>query len=380
MSVAQSDGAGRSRASRDGCARLSGVGEVDVAGAHTREMTVNVRPDALMAAANVSIGEVVGALSAQNLAAPVGRLLGLHDERTIRLGGRVADRRRVPHDRRRRRAAAASSASATSPTCTSASRNPARRRRFYGQEAVGIDIKKSKGYSTTAVADARCSRSSTRSDRRCPQGVTLSVVRDSGRRVANSVAERAGGAHRRRRADRADGVPVPELVALDRHHGPRAAGLGHRVVHGRAGVRLHAEHDVAARPVARHRHPDRRCDRRPREHRAARRDGQGPLHGAAHDGTSEIGLAVAATTFSIVVVFVPIAFMGGVAQQWMAPFALTIACSVLVSLFVSFSLDPMLSAYWPDPHVPIERALVASRAGWPGSTTGSTARPIATSA
>jgi HAE1 family hydrophobic/amphiphilic exporter-1 len=73
---------------------------------------------------------------------------------------------------------------------------------------------------------------------------------------------------------------------------------------------------------------------------------------AAHEGTDEIGLAVAATTFSIVVVFVPIAFMGGVAEQWFAPFALTIACSVLVSLFVSFSLDPMLSAYWPDPHVP----------------------------
>jgi HAE1 family hydrophobic/amphiphilic exporter-1 len=51
-------------------------------------------------------------------------------------------------------------------------------------------------------------------------------------------------------------------------------------------------------------------------------------------------------------VFVPIAFMGGIAEQWFAPFALTIACSVLVSLFVSFSLDPMLSAYWPDPHVP----------------------------
>ncbi|HEX8395782.1 MAG TPA: efflux RND transporter permease subunit, partial [Longimicrobium sp.] len=71
---------------------------------------------------------------------------------------------------------------------------------------------------------------------------------------------------------------------------------------------------------------------------------------AAHDGTDEIGLAVAATTFSIVCVFVPIAFMGGLAEQWFAPFALTIACSVLVSLFVSFSLDPMLSAYWPDPH------------------------------
>jgi HAE1 family hydrophobic/amphiphilic exporter-1 len=72
---------------------------------------------------------------------------------------------------------------------------------------------------------------------------------------------------------------------------------------------------------------------------------------ASHEGTDEIGLAVAATTFSIVAVFVPVAFMYGVAGQWFKPFALTIAASVLVSLFVSFSLDPMLSAYWADPQV-----------------------------
>src|SRR5206468_10758530 len=62
-------------------------------------------------------------------------------------------------------------------------------------------------------------------------------------------------------------------------------------------------------------------------------------------------LAVAATTFSIVAVFVPVGFMEGLAGQWFRPFALTIACAVLVSLFVSFSLDPMLSAYWPDPQI-----------------------------
>jgi HAE1 family hydrophobic/amphiphilic exporter-1 len=72
---------------------------------------------------------------------------------------------------------------------------------------------------------------------------------------------------------------------------------------------------------------------------------------AAREGTDEIGLAVAATTFSIIAVFVPIAFMPGVGGQWFKPFALTMACSVLVSLFVSFSLDPMLSAYWSDPHL-----------------------------
>jgi hydrophobic/amphiphilic exporter-1 (mainly G- bacteria), HAE1 family len=66
-------------------------------------------------------------------------------------------------------------------------------------------------------------------------------------------------------------------------------------------------------------------------------------------GTAEIGLAVTATTFSIIAVFIPVAFMGGGAGEWFRPFALTVATSVLVSLFISFTLDPMLSAYWGDP-------------------------------
>ncbi|HVQ02123.1 MAG TPA: efflux RND transporter permease subunit, partial [Burkholderiaceae bacterium] len=70
---------------------------------------------------------------------------------------------------------------------------------------------------------------------------------------------------------------------------------------------------------------------------------------AALKGTAEIGLAVAATTFSIVAVFVPVAFMPGVAGEWFRPFGLTVVASVLVSLFISFTLDPMLSAYWGDP-------------------------------
>jgi len=54
-------------------------------------------------------------------------------------------------------------------------------------------------------------------------------------------------------------------------------------------------------------------------------------------------------------VFVPIGFMPGIGGQWFKPFALTVVCAVLVSLFVSFSLDPMLSAYWADPHVSEDR-------------------------
>lgn len=71
---------------------------------------------------------------------------------------------------------------------------------------------------------------------------------------------------------------------------------------------------------------------------------------AALDGTNEIGLAVLATTFSIVAVFVPIAFMSGVIGKFFYAFGITVAVAVMISLFVSFTLDPMLSAHWPDPH------------------------------
>ncbi|HLL19323.1 MAG TPA: efflux RND transporter permease subunit, partial [Rubrivivax sp.] len=70
---------------------------------------------------------------------------------------------------------------------------------------------------------------------------------------------------------------------------------------------------------------------------------------AAREGTDEIGLAVMATTFAICAVFVPVAFMGGIIGKFFYPFGITVVVAVLVSLFVSFTLDPMLSAVWPDP-------------------------------
>ncbi|MGE5246852.1 MAG: efflux RND transporter permease subunit [Verrucomicrobiota bacterium] len=72
---------------------------------------------------------------------------------------------------------------------------------------------------------------------------------------------------------------------------------------------------------------------------------------AASAGTSEIGLAVLATTFSIVAVFVPVAFMRGIVGRFFFQFGITVAFAVLVSLFVSFTLDPMLSSRWHDPDI-----------------------------
>ncbi|GAB4260678.1 efflux RND transporter permease subunit [Thermincola ferriacetica] len=71
--------------------------------------------------------------------------------------------------------------------------------------------------------------------------------------------------------------------------------------------------------------------------------GKTPLQ-AAKDGTSEIGLAVMATTFAVVAVFLPIAMVSGIIGKFFKQFGMTVAFSLLVSLFVSFALIPLLSA------------------------------------
>jgi HAE1 family hydrophobic/amphiphilic exporter-1 len=336
---------------------IPGVGEVELAGINTREMTVDLEPDAL-AASNVSVGEVVGALQAQNLAAPVGRLIGVHDERTIRLGGRVLSpedfSRIVVADRGGRLIRLSDVAHVHVGV-----EEPRSAAAFSGEEAVGINIKKSKGYSTTAVADAVRAEIETMRQT-LPQGVTFTVVRDAGTRVRNSVANVQWAL--------IEGAALTVLVVfvfLNSWRSTVITGLALPVSVIASFVAVLAfgftlntmsllglslaigilidDAIVVRENIVRHIELGK-------DH-----------YTASREGTSEIALAVAATTFSIVVVFVPIAFMGGIAQQWMAPFALTIACSVLVSLFVSFSLDPMLSAYWPDPHLPMAQRSFVSR-------------------
>ena len=70
---------------------------------------------------------------------------------------------------------------------------------------------------------------------------------------------------------------------------------------------------------------------------------------AAVEATKEIGLAVMATTLSLVAIFVPVGFMSGMVGRFMQSFGLTMAFAVMVSLFVSFTLTPMMSAHWLKP-------------------------------
>lgn len=73
--------------------------------------------------------------------------------------------------------------------------------------------------------------------------------------------------------------------------------------------------------------------------------GKSPLE-AAKDATEEIGIAVLATTLTIVAVFVPVAFMPGIVGRFFYQFGLTVSVAVMVSLFVAFTLTPMLSSKW----------------------------------
>lgn len=82
---------------------------------------------------------------------------------------------------------------------------------------------------------------------------------------------------------------------------------------------------------------------------------------AALDGTNEIGLAVLATTLSIVSVFMPVAFMEGIVGRFFMQFGVTVSVAVLISLFVSFTLDPMMSSVWYDPAADERR-----KRGWLG--------------
>lgn len=80
-------------------------------------------------------------------------------------------------------------------------------------------------------------------------------------------------------------------------------------------------------------------------YRLTRTKGLPPIR-AAVEGTREVGAAVVATTLSLIVVFLPLAFMGGIVGRFMSSFGWTMACAIAVSLLVSFTLTPALASRW----------------------------------
>ena len=163
---------------------VPGVAEVTLVGGIERELTVELDPAAL-AANNVAVAQVVQALGAQNLAVPVGRVTGSYDERTIRLSGRPER----PADFEDLAIVTAGGRTVELGDVAVVRDGGEEQRTMAladGAPAVGIDIKKSRGFSTTAVSQGVLARVDP-IRRTLPEGVQLRVVQDSGARVERSV-------------------------------------------------------------------------------------------------------------------------------------------------------------------------------------------------
>jgi HAE1 family hydrophobic/amphiphilic exporter-1 len=324
---------------------LPGVATVDVNGALQRELSVLLHAEKLREY-NISVSEVVQALRNQNTTAPVGKVRGTYEDQSIRLVGRIESPQafeqivvRRQGDEVVRLGQLATVQDGFAELNSYSARN--------GNPNVGLSITRARDASTVSVAnDVR--KLVTEIGKTLPKGTTLEVTQDGGKDAENSldnvVHALIFGAGLtifvvyvflnswRSTLITALSLPTSVIAAFIAVwlcgftlNFMTLLGLSLAI-----GV-LIDDAIVVRENIVRHMElgEERRL--------------------AAKNGTAEIGLAVAATTFSIIAVFVPVAFMPGVSGEWFRPFALTVVASVMVSLFISFTLDPMLSAYWGDP-------------------------------
>ncbi|MBC3869798.1 efflux RND transporter permease subunit [Undibacterium oligocarboniphilum] len=324
---------------------IDGVATVSVNGSLKRELSVLLSAQKLREY-NVSVAEVVTALKNQNTTAPVGKVKGPLNEQSIRLIGRIESPEEFKAIVIKRRgnevirlAQVADTADGFAEISGFSMRN--------GHPNVGISITRSRDASTVSVAN-RVRTMVAEINKTLPAGTTMEITQDGGKDAESSldnvIESLIFGAVltifvvyvflNSWRSTLITALSLPtSVVAAFIAIWLSGFTLNFMTLLGLSlaiGVLIDDAIVVRENIV---RHMEMGVDRKT----------------AASNGTREIGLAVAATTFSIIAVFIPVAFMPGISGEWFRPFALTVASSVLVSLFISFTLDPMLSAYWGDP-------------------------------
>ncbi|MES2786288.1 MAG: efflux RND transporter permease subunit [Pseudomonadota bacterium] len=324
---------------------IEGVATVEVNGALKRELSILLQSDR-MRAYNVGIADVIAAVQGANTNAPVGRIVGPLNDQGIRLIGRIESPSEFGQIIVKRQGEQVVRLAQVAQTVDGF----AERNSFSLRSAnpnVGLYVTRARDASTVSVANAvRAAVGEINST--LPDGTRLDVTYDGGAsaqdNLNNVIHALTLGAvltilvvyvflnSWRSTLITALSLPTSAIAAFIAVwlcgftlNFMTLLGLSLAI-----GVLIDDAIVVRENIV---RHMERGADRLT----------------AARTGTAEIGMAVAATTFSIIAIFIPVAFMPGVAGEWFRPFALTVACSVLVSLFISFTLDPMLSAYWGDP-------------------------------
>jgi HAE1 family hydrophobic/amphiphilic exporter-1 len=330
---------------RKGLESVEGVGQVTIVGGEKRAIVVELDADRLASRA-VTVAQVMATVGAENMEVPAGRLEQGAGEDLVRVVGRLreaADFDKLVVDVRQGVPIRLGDVARTVDGADEA-RSAAL---FNGTPAIGIDLRKVSGANTVDVAD-KVKKKIAELRGSLPEGVTLSVVRDNSVWIRDSVDDVKTtillGALltimvvftflNSWRSTVITGLTLPvSIIASFLAIYAFGYTLNMMTLMGLSlatGI-LIDDAIVVRENIVRH-------------------VGKGEDHyKAAREGTSEIGLAVLATTLSTLCVFVPIAFMSGIVGQFFREFGVTVACAVSVSLFVSFTLDPMLSSVWYDP-------------------------------
>ncbi|HEY8233190.1 MAG TPA: efflux RND transporter permease subunit [Vicinamibacteria bacterium] len=330
---------------------VAGVGAVNLVGESVREIQVVV-DRAKLEAYRISLAQVVEALRRENVDFPAGSADRGATEALVRVAARgrgAAEIGRIPV----KRAGAASifvSDVAQVIDGVEQSRNLAL---LDERPALALDVVKQSGANTVAVADG-VKRAVDKLAAELPHGVSLQLVRDDSQFIRDSIHDVnltmiIGGILtvlivfvflNSWRSTVITGLTLP-ISVIAAFTAMKLFGFTLNVMTlmglSLAIGMLIDDAIVVRENIVRHL-------QRGKDHVAA-----------SLDGTNEIGLAVMATTFTIVAVFIPVAFMGGMVGQFFYEFGITVAAAVLVSLFVSFTLDPMLSSRWVDPAVEEDR-------------------------
>ncbi len=330
---------------------VSGVGEVRIVGGQLRQIHVWVDPVKLRAL-GITAGEVAASIGAQNLTVPGGRVDTSRDFLTMRVHGRVEsiDELRdvvVRQDGARtiRVADVADVEDGLEERETSALWN--------GERTVLLTVRKQSGSNTVEVVDAVLERlDEIRGD--LPAGYKLDIQRDASgviRTGTEAVTEHLilGAIFAalivlmflgNLRSTVIAAVAIPTSIigtfALMKLMGYTLNTITLLALALAVGIVID-DAIVVLENIFKH----------------VEEKGLHPKQ-AALEGTQEIGLAVLATTLSLIAVFVPIAFVAGIPGRFLASFGVTMAFSIAVSLFVSFTLTPMLASQWLKPVKPGE--------------------------
>ncbi len=325
-----------------------GVGNIEVNGAVKRELAVFLKPEK-MAAYGVGIDQIINAIRVENQDAPAGALISDKAERVVRVQGKVksvADFERIIVARRGANGSTSAVTLGQLADVRDTQREETSIATVDGKRAVSIQIRKTRGANTLEMATA-VRRNIEELKKALPADTLLEVsfdqsifIRDSVNNVKSTILEGALLTIlivflflHSWRSTVITGLTLP-ISVFATFIAMQAFGFTINFITLLAlslsiGV-LIDDAIVVRENIVRHL-------------------AMGKSHKqAALEATQEIGLAVMATTFTIVAVFVPVAFMGGIIGKFFYQFGITVVVAVMVSLFVSFTLDPMLSSVWPD--------------------------------